>query len=251
MAIPSTGVRPIETRSVADQVTAELRRSILCGSLEPGREFSLREIAGMLNVSFIPVREALKNLEGEGLVITRPGRSALVAPLDLDDLHAIYRLRRTIEPEIAGRACLLLPEGEFDRLDRLAAGFGAEHLGMDEIYDAHHEFHMALLAPAASAWDVRLLGTLWRAAERYIRIGFGALDPDPDEHHRREEAHGTLVDVFRRRDPEAASAAVRDHLNRNEKLALRALGDRSANALTSTPERTTPKRTRARRTSQD
>ncbi|WP_394618946.1 GntR family transcriptional regulator [Lentzea sp. JNUCC 0626] len=248
MAIPSTGVRPIETRSVAEQVTAELRRSILCGDLEPGREFSLREIAGMLNVSFIPVREALKNLETEGLVITRPGRSALVAPLDLADLQAIYRLRRTIEPEIAGRACLLLPDAELDRLDAMAAGFGDERLGMDAIYDAHHEFHLALLAPAASAWDVRLLGTLWRAAERYIRIGFGALDPDPGEHHRREEAHGSLVDVFRRRDPEAAAVAVREHLERNEQLALRALGDG-----TETPPQkpSTPRKSRARRTSQD
>ncbi len=224
MAAPSTGVRPIESRSVAEQVTVELRRSILCGDLEPGREFSLREIAGMLNVSFIPVRDALRSLESEGLVITRPGRSALVAPLDLGDLQAIYRLRRTIEPEIASRACVLLSDGELDRLEQQAAGFGDERLGMDAIYDAHHEFHLALLAPAASAWDVRLLSTLWRAAERYIRIGFGALDPDPREHHRREEAHETLIEVFRRRDPAAAAQAVRDHLERNEQLALRALG---------------------------
>ena len=243
MAAPSTGVRPIESRSVAEQVTAELRRSILCGDLEPGREFSLREIAGMLNVSFIPVRDALRNLEGEGLVITRPGRSAMVAPLDLDDLHAIYRLRRTIEPEIASRACMLLPDSELDQLEQAAAGFGDEALGMDAIYDAHHEFHLALLAPAASAWDVRLLSTLWRAAERYIRMGFGALDPDPHEHHRREAAHETLVGVFRRRDPEAAAQAVRDHLERNERIALHALGDEHAEAPAPAPKRAPAKKT--------
>jgi DNA-binding FadR family transcriptional regulator len=74
---------------VAEQVTVELRRSILSGALAPGQEFSLREIADMLQVSFIPVREALRSLEGEGLVVTRPGRSALVAPLDLDELRGI------------------------------------------------------------------------------------------------------------------------------------------------------------------
>jgi DNA-binding GntR family transcriptional regulator len=68
-------VRPIESRSVAEQVTVELRRSILSGALAPGQEFSLREIADLLQVSFIPVREALRSLEGEGLVVTRPGRS--------------------------------------------------------------------------------------------------------------------------------------------------------------------------------
>lgn len=223
VATVSTGVRPIESRSVADQVTAELRRAILCGSLEPGREFSLREISEMLNVSFIPVRDALKVLESEGLVITRPGRSAMVSPLDLDDLHAIYRLRRRLEPEIAGRSCLLLSEEELDRLEAVAAGFSDERLGIDEIYDGHHAFHLALLAPSATTWDVRMLTSLWRAAERYIRIGFGKLDLDPGEHRRREQAHETLVEVFRSRDPEAVAEEINRHLERNEELAHRAL----------------------------
>src|SRR5262245_50436289 len=75
-----TAVRPIEPRSVVEQVMTELRRSILSGALAPGRELSLRELAEMLQVSIIPVREALRSLESEGLVVTRPGRSARVAP---------------------------------------------------------------------------------------------------------------------------------------------------------------------------
>ena len=59
-------VRPIESRSVVEQVMLELRRSILSGALAPGRELSLRELAEMLGVSIIPVREALRSLEGEG-----------------------------------------------------------------------------------------------------------------------------------------------------------------------------------------
>src|SRR3954454_24185560 len=124
MASSSSTVRPIESRSGAELVTSELRRSIVSGALAPGQEFALREIAGMLNVSFIPVREALRSLEAEGLVVTRPGRSAVVAPLDLDDWHAIYRLRHQVEPEIAARACRLLPEAEYDRLERQASEFG-------------------------------------------------------------------------------------------------------------------------------
>ena len=179
MASPSAPVRPIASRSVAELVTEELRRSILSGDLAPGQSFSLREIAGMLNVSFIPVREALRNLEAEGLVLIRPGRSATVAPVDLDDLQAIYRLRRLLEPDIARRSCLLIPDRELDRLASQAVEFGDEHQSMQAIYDAHHEFHLALFAPAATAWDTRMLSILWRAAERYIRIGFGLLDPDP------------------------------------------------------------------------
>ena len=223
MASSRATVRPIESRSVAEQVTAELRRSMLNGALAPGQEFSLREIAGLLNVSFIPVREALRSLEAEGLVVTRPGRSAVVAPLDLDDLHAIYRLRHELEPNIAARSCVVLSERDLDALEREATTFGDLSSGIDEIYEAHHAFHLALLRPAATEWDVRILGTLWRAAERYIRIGFGRLDPTPGEHDRREHAHHDLVAVFRSRDPEAVRRAVHAHLEHNEHIALRAL----------------------------
>jgi DNA-binding GntR family transcriptional regulator len=59
-------VRPVGTTSVVDQVITEIRRSILSGALHPGQEFSPREIAAELGVSFIPVREALRRLEGKG-----------------------------------------------------------------------------------------------------------------------------------------------------------------------------------------
>lgn len=216
-------VRPIESRSVADQVMLELRRSILCGALAPGREFSLRELAEMLQVSIIPVREALRSLETQGLVQMRPGRSAAVAPLDLGELQSIYRLRRRLEPEIGQRSCGLISDGELDRLDEQAVEFGAEQLTMNEIYESHHEFHLALLAPAATSWDLRILSTLWRACERYIRIGWGKLDPDPNEHRRRETHHRELVAAFRLRDPEVAARALHQHLSRNEETALRAL----------------------------
>lgn len=220
----ATVVRPIESRSVADQVMTELRRSILSGALEPGREFSLRELAEMLQVSIIPVREALRSLENQGLVQMRPGRSALVAPLDLDELQSIYRLRRRLEPEIAQRSCRLLPDAELDRLYLEAAEFGDPHRTMNEIYDSHHTFHLALLAPAATSWDLRILTTLWRASERYVRIGWGMLDPDPHEHDRRKQHHQELVEAFRQRDPEIASSALLQHLTRNEQTALLALG---------------------------
>jgi len=181
-------------------------------------------MADMLQVSIIPVREALRSLESQGLVHMRPGKSAIVAPLDLDELHSIYRLRRRLEPEIAQRSCRLLSDAELDRLEREAVGFGAQDRTMNDIYDSHHEFHHALLAPAATSWDIRILSTLWRASERYIRIGWGSLDPDPQEHARREQYHVELVAAFRQRDPEVAADAVQQHLSRNEQTALLALG---------------------------
>jgi DNA-binding GntR family transcriptional regulator len=216
-------MRRITATSVVDQVTIEIRRSILSGVLRPGQELSLRELADRLGVSTIPVREALRRLEGQGLLTTSSGRSSRVAPLDPEDLHGIYRLRRALEPEIAGRSCLLLTDAELDELARVAASFGDEQYGTDEIYQAHHDLHLRLLAPAATAWDVRTLENLWRAAERYVRLAFGARDDRGDEHRRREHAHTDLLTGFRTRDPAVVRERVYQHLEDNEAIAQQAI----------------------------
>ncbi len=222
-AASSGSVRPIESRSVSEQVTNELRRSIVAGTLPPGQSLSLRRLADQLAVSFIPVRDALRVLEAEGLVVNPPGRSASVAPLDLEEFHSIYRVRRMLEPDLARRSVPQLEDAELGRLHQAAAEFGGAERSMDDIYDDHRAFHLALLAPAASAWDIRILTMIWRASERYVRIGFGLLDPDPSEHDRRRDAHQLLVANFRKRDPDLAARAMNDHLAHNEELAHSAL----------------------------
>jgi DNA-binding GntR family transcriptional regulator len=216
-------VRPVKPQSVVEQVASEIRRSIVFGELQPGQEFSLRETAAHLGVSTAPVREALRVLQGEGLIIARRARSAVVAPTDPDDLRAIYQLRRLIEPAIAGRSCARLTDADLAGLERMVAAFGDEHAGIDAIYEAHRQFHLALLGPAATAWDLRILETLWNAGERYVRIGFGRLDPVPAEHSRRGLAHQELLDAFRSRDVDVVQRAVLRHLDANERIARRAI----------------------------
>lgn len=205
---------------MVEEVTREIRRSILAAELRPGQEFSLREIADRLGVSNIPVREALRELEGQGLVITARGKSATVAPLSCEDLRAVYRMRRQIEPELAGRACLMLTGSDHAQLAAHLAVLADAHLGVDEIYEAHHQFHLELLRPAATDWDLRVLGMLWHAAERYVRLSFGGRDSDPDEPRRREAAHALLLDAVAQRDPGLAAQAVIAHLDVNEHIAL-------------------------------
>jgi DNA-binding GntR family transcriptional regulator len=221
--VRARSVRQLESTSVVDQVTKEIRRSILSGALRPGQEFSLRGIADELGVSFIPVREALRRLEGQGLVVTQRGKSASVVPLSHEDLHGIYRLRRQIEPEIASRSCRLLADDDLDRLDAVVKTFADERLGVDEVYEAHHNLHLELLRPAATAWDVQTLETLWHAAERYIRLAFSGLDDAPDEHTRRQHAHHELIDTFRTRRPKDVARSVLNHLDANEQMAQGAL----------------------------
>jgi DNA-binding GntR family transcriptional regulator len=220
-------VRRITATTMVDQVTSEIRRSIVSGALGPGQELSLRELAARLGVSTIPVREALRRLEGQGLLTGGAGpsgrRSVRDAPLDAEDLHGIYRLRLALEPEIAARGCLLLSDADLDVLATVAASFGDEHCGIDEMYQAHHDLHLRLLAPAATEWDVRTLENLWHAGERYIRLAFGARDDRGDEHQRREHAHMELIDGYRTRRPEQVRELVRRHLEDNEAVAREAI----------------------------
>jgi DNA-binding GntR family transcriptional regulator len=215
--------------SVADRVTAELRRSIVSGALRPGREFSLRQIAAQLGVSFIPVREALRNLEAEGLVVTRHGRSAMVSPLDRAELHAIYRLRRQIEPELAAESSASLRAGDLDVLAEILTGRPSDELDhldereLDQLHEDHMAFHLALLRPAATDWDLRVLQMLWRAAERYIRFGFTTLGAEPGQRARSVVTHRILLDAVRTGDPDAVRQAVLDHLVANEKIAERGI----------------------------
>jgi DNA-binding GntR family transcriptional regulator len=218
-------VRPLHQSSLVSQVTVEIRRSILAGRLRPGQEFSLRAIASQLGVSLIPVREALRSLEEQGLVVTRPGRSAMVAPLDAADLAGIYALRRQIEPELAARSCQLLRSPHVRELRRLVGLISDEGRGLDGVYESHHELHLEMLRPAATAWDLHILSMLWRAAERYIRVAFGGLDDHPHEHARRGHVHAELVDAFESGDVDAVRAAVRSHLDANERVARGALAN--------------------------
>lgn len=220
-------IRRVTATTMVDEVTREIRRSLLSGALRPGQELSLRELAARLGVSTNPVREALRRLEGQGLLTGSAGpsgrRNVRVAPLDAEDLHGIYRLRLALEPEIAGRACLLVSDADLDVLAAVAQSFGDENYGIDEMYQSHHDLHLRLLAPAATTWDVRTLENLWHAAERYVRLAFGARDDRGDEHQRREHAHLELVDGYRTRSPEHVRALVRRHLQDNETIAREAI----------------------------
>ena len=213
-------VRPVEAASVVERVTTEIRRSIVAGRLEPGQEFSLRQIAAQLGVSFIPVREALRSLEAEGLLVTRRGRSAVVAPLDAEELRAICRLRRQIEPDLNILASERIPAAELDRLEAFIEFCHGPDLRPDERYERQHNFHLDLIRPAATAWDLRILQRLWRAAERYIRAGRALEDGGSA---RVEELQRELIAAYRSRDPEKVRAATLRRLEAAEEAAQQSL----------------------------
>jgi DNA-binding GntR family transcriptional regulator len=200
--------------SAVDLVLHEIRRSILSGELPPGRPFTVPALTERLGVSHVPVREALRQLEAQGLITLSPSRSAIVTPLDPDDLRAIYRLRITVEPELAALSAPDRTDAEIDELDRMVRATFGDVLG-EAFWAPHRAFHAALIEPGASGWDRRMLAPLWDASERYTRLVFDPVEaPDSFAEHR-AHAHDALVVAARSRDPDRVRAAVREHLENN------------------------------------
>lgn len=208
---PTNGSRPVRSRSVVDLVIDEVRRTILDGSLAPGAPVVISELSAQLDVSHIPVREALRRLEGEGLIELRHGRSAVVAPLSADDLAQVFRLRALLEADVVARAVEHYTDEELDELehtyDALAVVPGDD---ADSLSARHNDFHRLLVRPAATEWDWRLLDMLWQAGERYVFLILAEALAGPPTDLRSK--HTDLLTAARSRSATGLHEAIRAHL---------------------------------------
>jgi DNA-binding GntR family transcriptional regulator len=210
-----TGVAPLfpESQSLADRVGHAVRRAILEGRLRPGETLSISDLAADLGVSHSPVREALQRLSSQGLILLRPARTAVIAPLDLAELEEIYRLRELIEVDALDRAAALLTDADIELLEREFEQLSASATDSDSFWDAHNAFHAALMAPVLTSRLERLITELWHAAERYIRIVY--LETDVLFTHTPRERHEPLLAAARERDRATLRAAMGAHLRSN------------------------------------
>lgn len=224
-ASASASVRPIAHLSLVDRVTDELHRAILNGDIAPGSAVSIVDLCEQFAVSHIPVREALRRLESEGLLSLRPGRSALVASLSVEDLSGIYRLRKLIEGDLAERLVGRLSEEtladtkqaleEYAEIEREPAALAA----------AHHAFHAAMLADVAGPADLRVLALLWKSSDRYLHLLMADLDRGPEATSTRIAEHQGLLDLAQKGDGKALRKAWVSHLESSEDALLKALAD--------------------------
>lgn len=210
-----TGIAPLfpESQSLVDRVGHAVRRAILEGRLRPGEMLSISDLASDLGVSHSPVREALQRLSGQGLILLRPGRTAVIAPLDLSELAEIYRLRELVEVDAIGRAAAQLTDADLKILEHHFELLSAAATDSDLFWDAHTAFHTALMAPVLTPRLERLITQLWHAAERYIRIVY--METDMLFTHSPRERHERLLAAAQARDAERLRATMTDHLRSN------------------------------------
>lgn len=158
--------RPPTTNSY---VLAELRAAIASGRLRPGEQVRQDALAERLGVSRVPIREALKILEGEGQVTYAPHRGYFVAELSLADLREVYRIRELLEAEAIGQAVPKMTAADAERLVELHedAARCAATGDISGMIAANRQFHFTVFECCDMPRLVRLIRLLWDATDAY------------------------------------------------------------------------------------
>ncbi|MFE0733677.1 GntR family transcriptional regulator [Streptomyces sp. NPDC058855] len=190
-------------------VLAELRRAITSGELRPGAPIRQDALAARLDVSRVPLREALKALEAEGLVVHRIHRGYFVAELSLADLEEIYRIRQLLETEAVRKAAVRMPDGTITALERIqreveaAAGAG----DVTAMAAANRRFHFTLIEASGMPRLVRLVATLWDATDAYRSLYY------TEAPHRKQAVreHRAVISALVEGDEEAAVRWLDEH----------------------------------------
>ena len=207
-------------RTLAERAFNDLRRAIVSGELQPGRRLPIEELASALDVSPMPVREALRRLEAVGLVEHVPHRGARVSVPSAEDLADLVRARLALEPLATSLAATRFGEDARKAESALRAYHEAAEDGdVPGAFAADFDFHFTIYRSAGSPWLMRLINPLWESSERYRRAGA----PGTYEFAEREEEHRAILDAVAAHDGPRATEAMRSHLERSADRIDRAL----------------------------
>lgn len=198
----------VDRRALGDEVSITLRAAIISGTLAPGARLIEADLSDELGVSRGPIRDALRNLEADRLVVTSPRRGSTVAVFSRADVEEIYSLRAALEG-VGARwlARRMSPEREatlWTLLDSMRAATNEQQVLMERDLEFHRT--IAMLS------DHRRVFEAWRHMQPQIEFlmhGPGDVYPDKDE---MIAWHQRTVEALVARDAAAAEQTVRDHI---------------------------------------
>jgi len=187
-----------ETVTAQEGVLRELRVMIASGQLEPGQQVVQDALAASLGVSRVPLREALKVLEGEGQVIYHPHRGYFVANLSVDDLVEVYRIRSILEDEALRVGVPLLTDEDIEYLEDILSDVEAAATSGDvsAVTAANRRFHFALFEASNMPRLVRMIRNQWDATDAYRGVYFAA----PANLKAMNSEHRNMIVALRNRD---------------------------------------------------
>ena len=189
-----------------------LRDEIVRGDLVPGQYLRLEEIAARFDVSTMPVREALRDLEAEGLVTIFPHRGAVVTQLSADELQDIYDIRATLEEMATRLAVPFVTKATLAELTSLVEQMDNHPGDAAAIVRLNHQFHLTLYAASGRRHLCELNRILRYRVQHYlhffmVEVESGHLPQTPREHR-------AILEACERGDAEQAAVIMHDHVAR-------------------------------------
>lgn len=215
------------------QVHAQLREAILSGDVRPGEKTSQAELARDLGVGRTPLREAVRMLQNEGLVLAEPNRRVEIASLSVEDVEELYVARIALELAAARITLPQLTESDIAELEGLMAQMA--HLGGGGPDGNGHHDRIALFRVPHRAFHERfvmkagprlaaLISELFDHSERYRRI-YGAAAAD--HFARRQLEHRAMLDAAAARDADGLAEMMALHYVDTARLVANALDPES------------------------
>lgn len=199
-------------RLMSERIASEIRSAVLSGEMRPGMRIRQELLAAHFGASRIPVREALKQLENEGLVAMAPNRGAWIADVNSEESIEIYKIREAVEPLAIGESIPNLTDEDVETLDRIVREL--EHVTtLEEYIQLDREFHLRTYSRAGMPQLLAMVERFWNStqhfrrqfvSETYAKDGLPFSDPQ----------HVLIMDAIRARDVDAAQVLVRLHIRR-------------------------------------
>ncbi len=194
------------------RIAATLRDAILDGSYAPGERIRQDELAERHGASRLPVREALRMLEAEGLVTLVANTGAWVSTLSPAEYQELYLVRERLEPLLLRMNVPLLAADEVDHLHDLAVRM-EQSADVEQFLVLDREFHLSGLDHADTRVLTDLVRSLWNRTQHYRRAATRLFwsEGDRSVHH----DHHLIVNALRRRDADEAEHVLAQHIRRS------------------------------------
>lgn len=201
---------PIAATALYQQVANRLRKRIYQQQLKPGQRIDEKRLCEELGISRTPLREALKVLDADGLVVLQPRRGCFVAELSEQELKELFPVMAVLEGLIAREATRTLADADFAELQVLHERLeeAVAHGDVDQYYEHNYVFHKRVQ-------DLSRNRYLQRVAHDLRKLLFLARHQQLKKPGRLQESlaeHRRLMEAFRRRDAATAEATMKEHL---------------------------------------
>lgn len=204
-----------------DVVFNTLRQEILTGNLKPGERLMEIHLANKLGVSRTPIREAIRKLELEGLVIMIPRRGAEVAQITLKNLKDVMEVRRALDVLAIELACERMDQQKLDTLYLACEHFSSAVKTKDtrKLAEADVAFHDKIVV---STGNTRLIQLVSNLSEQMYRYRFEYLK-DVSSHEMLRQEHMEMYQSILQKDKKTAADVVRRHIDNQEKAIIEQL----------------------------